>query len=159
METRAGTSVLLSLCIVAIAAVALYRPDPPRTPSPIASESVVTDAIMDDPGALVDASSELPEPTAGIPLPAPSPATATPAARPVEVPMPSRPASAAKKVAATRRRPDSAFTTVGVGETLPAIAVRVYGTTDATETLFRANRDVLSDPDDPLQVGGMLRTP
>jgi hypothetical protein len=158
METRAGTSVLLSLCIVAIAAVALYRPDPPRTPSTIASESVLTDA-MAEPEALVDASSELPEPTAGIPLPDPSPAIATTVARPVEVPMPSRPASAGKNAAVTRRRPESAFTTVGVGETLPAVAARVYGTTDAAETLFRANRDVLSDPDDPLQVGGMLRTP
>jgi nucleoid-associated protein YgaU len=157
METRAGTSVLLSLCIVAIAAVALYRPDPPRTPTPVASEPVLT-GESDESVALEEAPSELPEPTAGIPLPP----SATTVVRAVAAPTPNspnHPATIVKKVSTTRRRPESAFTTVGVGETLPAIAARVYGTADATETLFRANRDVLSDPDDPLQVGGMLRTP
>jgi hypothetical protein len=56
-------------------------------------------------------------------------------------------------------RPSSAFTTVGRGETLADVAVRVYGSTDAATILWMANRDQLARADDPVAVGTLLRTP
>jgi nucleoid-associated protein YgaU len=50
------------------------------------------------------------------------------------------------------------FTAVAAGESLSDIAVRVYGTPDAAQTLWLANRDILSD-DAPLRQGMLLRTP
>jgi nucleoid-associated protein YgaU len=55
--------------------------------------------------------------------------------------------------------PHSAFTQVGEGESLTDVAVRVYGTSEATSALWRANRDIIARRETPLEVGLVLRTP
>jgi nucleoid-associated protein YgaU len=45
------------------------------------------------------------------------------------------------------------------GETLRDIAIRVYGSADDLDSLWRANRDVLPHKDSPLMAGSVLRTP
>ncbi len=52
-----------------------------------------------------------------------------------------------------------AFTHVGEGESLTDVAIRIYGTSDATRTLWLANRDIIDRRDAPLRVGVLLRTP
>ena len=39
------------------------------------------------------------------------------------------------------------------------VALRVYGTADDVDALWRANRDALPRPDSPLSPGTLLRTP
>ncbi len=55
--------------------------------------------------------------------------------------------------------PRSAFTTTRDGESLDDVAVRVYGSADKADTLWRANRDLLPHRDSPLSAGAVLRTP
>jgi hypothetical protein len=57
------------------------------------------------------------------------------------------------------RRPGSPFTDVGQGESLADVALRVYGSSDATEPLWMANRDRVDRPDATLPAGTVLRTP
>jgi nucleoid-associated protein YgaU len=57
------------------------------------------------------------------------------------------------------RPPESAFTTVGKGESLRDISLRVYGTETAHQPLWLANRDQLSNPNAPIRAGSILRTP
>jgi hypothetical protein len=52
-----------------------------------------------------------------------------------------------------------AFTKVRPGESLAAVALRVYGSDDAAEQLWSANRDLLDREDAPLREGTLLRTP
>lgn len=52
-----------------------------------------------------------------------------------------------------------AFTVAGTGERIADVARRVYGTTAEAEGLWRANRDVLRDPDAPIAPGTLLHTP
>lgn len=52
-----------------------------------------------------------------------------------------------------------AFTKTRGGESLADVAERVYGTRTAVDSLWRANRDVLNAPDDPIEEGLILRTP
>lgn len=51
------------------------------------------------------------------------------------------------------------FTVVGSGETMADVARRVYGNADDVESLWRANRDVVSGPGAPLSPGTVLHTP
>ncbi len=60
---------------------------------------------------------------------------------------------------AVATRPRSAFTTVQQGETLEDVAIRVYGSSDQVDLLWRANRDLLRQKDSPLHAGAVLRTP
>ncbi len=55
--------------------------------------------------------------------------------------------------------PQQAFTAVRQGETLRDVAIRVYGSVDELDSLWRANRDVLPHKDSPLTAGAVLRTP
>jgi hypothetical protein len=55
--------------------------------------------------------------------------------------------------------PRSAFTTVKEGESLDDVALRVYGSADQAEALWRANRDLLPRRDSSLRAGAALRTP
>ena len=55
--------------------------------------------------------------------------------------------------------PRSSFTTARDGESLDDVAVRVYGSADQVDALWRANRDLLLRRDSPLKAGDMLRTP
>jgi hypothetical protein len=51
------------------------------------------------------------------------------------------------------------FTTVREGETLEAVARRVYGSDDALHALWLANRDRLESAEAPVATGSILRTP
>jgi hypothetical protein len=53
----------------------------------------------------------------------------------------------------------SAFTVVSPGETIEDVSLRVYGTFEESDTLWRANRDALARKDSPLSPGMLLRTP
>jgi len=57
------------------------------------------------------------------------------------------------------RQPRSAFTVVHADETIEDVALRVYGTLDESDSLWRANRDALVRKDSPLSPGMLLRTP
>ena len=57
------------------------------------------------------------------------------------------------------RSPRSAFAEVEAGERLSDVANRIYGTAEAVETLWRANRDQIAGRDDPIEAGIWLRTP
>jgi hypothetical protein len=56
-------------------------------------------------------------------------------------------------------RPAGAFTDVVEGETLADVARRVYGSADAAQALWLANRDRVDRPDISLHSGVLLRTP
>jgi hypothetical protein len=55
--------------------------------------------------------------------------------------------------------PQQSFTTAREGESLRDVAIRVYGSADGLEPLWRANRDALPHKDSPLTAGSVLRTP
>jgi hypothetical protein len=55
--------------------------------------------------------------------------------------------------------PRSAFTVAQAGEGLTDVALRVYGSADRLDLLWRSNRDVLPRSDSPLSPGAVLRTP
>jgi hypothetical protein len=57
------------------------------------------------------------------------------------------------------RAPRAAFTVVSSAETIHDVALRVYGSTDGADSLWRANRDALPRRDSPLSTGMVLRTP
>jgi hypothetical protein len=56
-------------------------------------------------------------------------------------------------------QPHSAFTVVERDETIGDVALRIYGSIDAVDLLWRANRDFLPNKDSPLSPGTFLRTP
>jgi hypothetical protein len=55
--------------------------------------------------------------------------------------------------------PHDAFTVANQGETLRDVALRVYGSPDEAEALWRLNRDLVGRRDVPLPAGTLLRTP
>lgn len=57
------------------------------------------------------------------------------------------------------REPRGAFTQARAGESLTDVANRVYGSADAAQTLWMANRDILDRADATLRPGTLLRTP
>jgi hypothetical protein len=75
----------------------------------------------------------------------------TPLRRPV-----SRPEFANRPSPALPRPP---FTVVEPGESLVDVASRIYGSSDSTEALWKANRDQLERIDSKLIRGTLLRTP
>jgi|SRR5208337_2961155 len=80
--------------------------------------------------------------------------SADPVSRPQEKP-PSH--AAGSSPASTAHR--SAFTTVKDGETLEDVTIRIYGSSDQLDLLWRANRDLLPRRNSPLSAGAVLRTP
>ena len=86
-----------------------------------------------------------------------TPMAARPAG-PVDRPQ-ERPASRSADAAPASGAHRSAFTTVRDGETLQDVTIRVYGSSDQLDQLWRANRDVLPHKDSPLSAGAVLRTP
>jgi hypothetical protein len=165
MNEHAGPACALSGLIVGIFAVVLHdpssHPTAPKSPAREASSPI--------------ARSSPPEPTrpnaiAAPPVaPAPSPVTA-PKAAPPSTPRPSKPkpepapavAQAPEKPAKRRTPPASprpSFAVVETGETLADVAARVYGSEDAAEALWKANRDQVARLDSPLDRGTLLRTP
>ncbi|MFO0910163.1 MAG: hypothetical protein U0794_17770, partial [Isosphaeraceae bacterium] len=55
--------------------------------------------------------------------------------------------------------PRGAFTVVRPGESLREVARRVYGSEEAAEGLWKANRDLIDEAEGPLTPGALLRTP
>jgi len=91
------------------------------------------------------------------PGPAPSPVatrSADPGSRPKE-----KPAGPAVGSAPARAAHRSAFTTVQDGETLEDVTIRIYGSSDQIDLLWRSNRDLLPRRNSPLNAGAILRTP
>jgi len=56
-------------------------------------------------------------------------------------------------------QPRSAFTVVERDETIGDVALRIYGSIDAVDVLWRANRDLMPNRDSALSPGTFLRTP
>jgi len=73
-------------------------------------------------------------------------------------PTESAPVKAADR-AGVAKQPRAAFTVVSAAETIQDVALRVYGTTEQVDSLWRANRDALPHKDSPLATGMVLRTP
>jgi hypothetical protein len=163
MNRNVTASFGLSVLIVLFFAVALYQPDsPPPRPLP------------ESPGVPVAGSETRPPTPAGPPL------LPTVAARPHDPVGPKTPplerstTDLPRRAAATprplpvvhrprppveRREPRGAFTESRAGESLADVAGRTYGTPDAAQTLWLANRDILDRPDVTLPAGTLLRTP
>ena len=59
----------------------------------------------------------------------------------------------------SRNGPRSSTTITLKGEQLVDVAIRVYGTAEATIQIWRANRDRLASVDSPVSEGWLLRTP
>jgi hypothetical protein len=89
------------------------------------------------------------------PLPAKEGATRTSAPGLAESP----PVKKTPSEPAAESGPQQAFTAVRQGESLRDVAIRVYGSADDLDSLWRANRDVLPRTDSPLTAGSVLRTP
>jgi hypothetical protein len=75
------------------------------------------------------------------------------------------PEPTARSIAPSTRRqaravpPHDAFTLANEGETLKDVAIRVYGSPDEVEALWRLNRDLIGQRDVTLSAGTLLRTP
>jgi hypothetical protein len=189
MDVRVGVSFALSFLCVGVAAVALYQPDsapgPTSAPDQAASrgptevEAVADSPASPPPSAAPAVQGDSPKPTAAVaesigrdrrlwafPKPAgprsmPARGSSRPSSRAVvaENPKPVSTARTAAYRAPGRSNPQSAFTTVEPGESLAAVALRVYGSDDAVRELWTANRDQIARIDDPLAAGTILRTP
>ena len=55
--------------------------------------------------------------------------------------------------------PCEGFTQALEGETLRDVAIRVYGSSEEAESLWRLNRDLISRREGTLPPGTLLRTP
>jgi nucleoid-associated protein YgaU len=153
LNARVASSFVFSVLIVAVTAVALYRPEPPPS-EPLAEGSAfkAADAPPPTPGAArADPSggSETDGPSKGSTAMVPNGQ-----ASPQEV---IRSNEAAARTTGPSARP--AFVRVEPGESLADVAVRVYGSTEAAASLWAANRDQLARPDEPLAPGSVLRAP
>lgn len=129
MIRQAHLCAALSLLLAAVATLLLYQPE----------------------GNRATIASGAPEPVIAERVPELSPGSPW-----IEPPSPHETAPAAQRDSRLARK---TFTAVTPGERLQDVARRVYGTADATERLWRANRDTLPGPDSPLQPGMLLRTP
>jgi hypothetical protein len=150
MDRQPGASIALSFGLVGLFAIILYQPD--RTPLPRAGENL---------GA------HRPEHPAGLPPPMPPLTAAEPLAA-VPEPPPAPPPPVIVPVAAATSPPSQphvlqpgpeGFTLALEGETLRDVAIRVYGSADEAEALWRLNRDLVGKPDASLGAGTLLRTP
>ena len=79
--------------------------------------------------------------------------------RPNPTTRPARAQNVSRRRAIIPPRLPTAFTTVGAGESLADVAIRVYGSPESAEMLWRANRDVIEQRDASLRAGMLLRTP
>jgi hypothetical protein len=160
MNRHPGVSVALSFALVAFFAVILYQPE--HIPLPHAGEEFAARE-----------STPLPvlPPAPAPPLTPAEPLTVAPAPRPAIVPVAATtwPVPSADRGVehADPERPRPAvglpaqpgFTLAGEGETLRDVALRVYGSADHADALWRLNRDLVGQPDAILEAGALLRTP
>jgi hypothetical protein len=188
MNRQVGPSIVLSVFIVCFFAVALFRHDQKRptadgtrkhafqgsaspehsgsTPKPDfpAGLAATSNGGAMKPGPDIDRESTSRGGGPRITIADPNPPTIRPAS--VRSQRASEQPAAAKadfdKMPAQHRRmhqPHSAFTVVRREESIADVAVRIYGSTDAVEELWRANRDLLPERDSALASGTFLRTP
>jgi nucleoid-associated protein YgaU len=155
MDQHLGASITLSFGLVLVFAIVLYPPEPDR-PSPAATVGAVVEPVGSRPApttpqppvTLGEPLAERPTPADSVPAPCPAPLRAEPEddrAEPKDEP------------SATPTH--EAFTRADEGETLRDVAVRVYGSPDVVEDLWRLNRDLVGSRDDLLPAGTLLRTP
>jgi hypothetical protein len=176
MNEHAGPACALSVLIVGLFAVLLHdRGQPTPTKKPIAQNRSAS--VPDRTIAQVKVVSPRPvrEPQLASPPPPASARVVEPATpvRPIEsasIPPPEAPsaspvapklpASSGGVARSTRALPArTPFTVVLSGETLADVATRVYGSSDSTWELWRANRDQVAQIDSVLARGMLLRTP
>ncbi len=165
MNERPGLTFLLSFLLVGFAAVILYRPDPPRAPRPseVPRDEAEVYVAGESPADVVATSA--PVATSGVPWPEerdPSPSRIPPVTTTAREPSARSEAPLARASASRsepRGVPNSPFATVLEGESLEDVAVRVYGSADASRELWLANRDQVERLDEPLKAGTTLRTP
>ena len=179
MNEHAGPACVLSVLIVGIFAVLLHDRERP----PVTSKAVAPEAKYGTPRRRVPASptgraSPPPHletghrraPPKAVDVPPSIPGSRT--RRPLEE---SRRSSSSETRAGQGRRrgpvptrvdprprpvgPRSPFTVVQPGENLADVATRVYGSPDAKEAVWKANRDQIARIDSPLARGTLLRTP
>ncbi len=167
MNEHAGPACALSGLIVGIFAILLHdNTPPPPSPKAVASTRAGESSKPDAPG--------LPRPIQAVGA-SPSPLVKGPvvAAREVQVavagpPRPPAPGVQPELAAPTRPpkkprpsppSPRPSFAIVGDGESLADVAARVYGSEDAAEALWKANRDQVERIDSPLARGTLLRVP
>lgn len=155
MDPRVGASFGLSFLVVGIAAVALY---PTAEPVKGARAVATRTAVRDGPANRDPAGS------AGSPRIASTRdrlASSDPLARNYrnQTARSSEQVRTRAQYRPTQRRPLAAFTDVRSGESLADVARRVYGTEQATQSLWLANRDQVSEPEASLRSGMLLRTP
>jgi hypothetical protein len=151
MNHRVGPSFVCSVLIVCFFAVALFQPDHTRSvrgrTRAVAGESIAgrRPALQASRTRTLPRRVELMDQTDGA-----LPGSATKTARGV-------PGMADRN--AVRRESRSAFTVVEANERMEDVALRIYGTRDESDGLWRANRDALDRKDSPLSPGMLLRTP
>jgi hypothetical protein len=148
MDRHPGASITLSFALVALFAIILYQPE--HTPLPHAKEDIAArkaerPTIAPEPMPAVTAGEPLP----ALPAPTPAPRVILPAAATIEKPHQPSVILPAQE----------GFTQALEGETLRDVAVRVYGSADEAEALWRLNRDLVARRDATLSAGTLLRTP
>jgi hypothetical protein len=170
MDQHLGASITLSFALVAVFAIVFYQPE--RTPLPRAEPEVRTGRPA-RPGP--NRQAPIPEPTPAEPLTAaPSRAAIgldTGEKKPIKIAIADScsdrpanvPALTSVRVPAGRRPPilppHQGFTHTLEGETMRDVAIRVYGSSDETESLWMLNRDLIQRGEGALPTGTLLRTP
>jgi hypothetical protein len=153
MDQHLGISIPLSFALVVVFAIVLYQPDRVQVPRASTGPPARTQA-----------------PPVPLPLPPPVPVAAPreplPALTPSE-PLELRPTEKVVVPPAAPREPrrgpappvQEGFTQTLEGETLRDVAVRVYGSPDEADSLWRLNRDLIRRRQGALPPGTLLRTP
>jgi outer membrane biosynthesis protein TonB len=132
-------------------------PETPTAPAPKPSSESNRSNVAHEPSAPPPSPPEIPvESSPGISKARlDPPERETKVAIPTDTPPRVRADSRTRAVSATW----SGFTLVGDGESLDDVALRVYGTTESSQWLWRANRDLIDRKDASLRAGMLLRTP
>ncbi len=168
MDRHLGASITLSFALVAVFAILLYQPE--HTPLPRAEADVPAgEPERAGPGSHVRMPALTPtEPLAARP-PRPASVPVTGEMRPIataaasEGRPDSEPPTPKGKVAANRPTAKltahQSFTETLEGETLRDVAIRVYGSPEEVEWLWRLNRDLIRRREVALPSGTLLRTP
>jgi hypothetical protein len=168
MDEHLGASIPLSFGLVIVFAIVLYQPD--EIPLPRGGPDVSASKPQ---RARTAPSSPLPELTPEEPLVRRSAAAATDAEASAMRPIPaadargdriaSVPLPSASKTPVRRSipvlPPCEGFAQALDGETLRDVAIRLYGSADETEAIWRLNRDLIRRREGILPAGTLLRTP
>jgi hypothetical protein len=170
MDQHPGASITLSFGLVFVFAIVLYQPDHPAQPGVLRAAPAAKHATPP-----VPETAPLPPLTASEPLPLRPVRAASVAAPGEETPLAGaegpRPGAVAehpesKRAITPRPRrsakgpaPGDGFTQAAEGETLRDVALRIYGSAEEAEALWRLNRDLVLARDIPLAEGTLLRTP